>query len=58
MKKYGDNGGQLAKYLGITRGTFSLKLNEKNGAEFTNKEMIKIKERYKLTPDQVDLIFF
>ena len=56
MKLYGDTGGSLADYLGISRSTLSAKINEK--AEFTQKEMMSIKKRYELTADDVDGIFF
>ena len=58
MKRYGDNGGILAAFLGIARSTFSAKLNETNGAEFTQGEITKIKERYSLTAVEIDTIFF
>ena len=58
MKRYGDTGGSLAEYLGIARGTFSAKLNETNGAEFTQGEIAKIKERYSLGADEIVAIFF
>ena len=58
MKRYGDTGGALAEYLGIVRGTFSAKLNETSGAEFTQGEIMAIKKRYNLTPDEVVKIFF
>lgn len=58
MKLHGDIGSTLAEYLGIARGTFSAKLNETNGAEFTQSEIVKIKQRYELTPQEVDDIFF
>ena len=58
MKRYGDNGGTLAEYLGIARSTFSAKLNETNGAEFTQSEIALIKERYSLDADAVVAIFF
>ena len=58
MKRHGDTGGTLADHLGIARSTFSMKINETNGAEFTQNEIRKIKQRYDLTPDQVDEIFF
>lgn len=58
MKRYGDTGGTLASYLGISRGTFSAKLNETNGAEFTQGEIALIKERYSLDPMRIDIIFF
>ena len=52
-----DNGGDLAKYLGITHNRFSKKLNS-NEAEFTQGEIMAIKEKYKLTANEVDDIFF
>lgn len=58
MKRHGDTGGTLAKYLGIARGTFSAKLNETNGAEFTQGEIAKIKERYSLDAEAIVVIFF
>ena len=41
----GDNGGDLAEFLGLTRSRFSKKLNS-NNAEFTQSEIQAIKERY------------
>ena len=57
MVRHGDNGGDLAEHLGINRSTFSAKLNE-NGAEFTQSEIAKIKERYNLTAAEIVAIFF
>ena len=56
MKLYGDTGGSLADYLGISRSTLSAKINEK--AEFTQKEITLIKRKYELSADEVDGIFF
>ena len=58
MKRHGDTGGTLSEYLGIARSTFSAKINETNGAEFTQGEIRKIKERYCLSADDIDIIFF
>lgn len=58
MKLHGDTGTVLAQFLGIARSTFSAKINETNGAEFTQSEISKIKWRYSLKPDEVDDIFF
>lgn len=58
MKLHGDTGGLLAEYLGITRGTFSQKLNEKGTAAFTQREIMLIKQRYNLGADDIDGIFF
>ena len=58
MKLHGDNGTTLSNYLGIARSTFSAKLNETNGAEFTQGEISAIKQKYSLTASDVDEIFF
>lgn len=58
MAKIGDSQRSLAKVIGITEQAFSNKINERNGAEFTQTEIAKIKERYSLNADQVDDIFF
>lgn len=58
MRLNGDTGGTLAEYLGIARSTFSAKLNETNGAEFTQGEIALIKKRYDMNADQVDDTFF
>ena len=58
MKLNGDTGNTLAEFLGIARSTFSAKLNRTNGAEFTVREIRAIRERYNLSAEQVDRIFF
>lgn len=58
MKLNGDTGKTLSMYLGIARSTFSAKLNETNGAEFTQGEISAISEKYNLTADEVVGIFF
>ncbi len=58
MKLNGDTGTSLAEYLGIARSTFSAKINETNGAEFTQSEISMIKERYSLSAEDVVAIFF
>lgn len=58
MKLHGDTGTSLARYLGMARSTFSAKLNETNGAEFTQGEISKIKEKYSLNAEEVELVFF
>lgn len=57
MTLYGDTNKDLADYLGISEQSLSNKINE-NGTEFKQGEMKRIKVRYNLTNDQVDLIFF
>ena len=58
MKLHGDNQSDVAECCGISLARFNAKLNETDGAEFTQGEIGKIKERYNLTSDQIDLIFF
>ena len=58
MKKHGDRNEDLAKYIGISPQRFSAKLNSTGGAEFTQSEIHKIKEKYCLTSEDVNEIFF
>ena len=53
----GDTNRDLAEFLGITPGSVCNKINEKD-TEFKQGEIAMIKERYHLTPEQVDAIFF
>ena len=57
MKLHGDTGTTLSEFLGISRSSFSNKINE-NTQEFTLSEIYKIKEKYNLTAEQIDSIFF
>lgn len=58
MRLHGDTGTSLAKHMGIARSTFSMKINETNGAEFTQGEIALIKEKYELSAEDVVDIFF
>lgn len=53
-----DNQGELARYLGISEQTLSKKINEREGAGFNQREIKLIKDKYNLSPKQVDEIFF
>ena len=57
MALHGDTNKDVAELLGITEQSFSCKINE-NGTEFKQGEITKLKDKYKLTPDDVDEIFF
>ena len=57
MVLHGDTNKDLADYLGITEQSVSNKINE-NGTEFKQGEIRRIRTRYNLTSEQVDLIFF
>ena len=48
----------LANALGVAIPRVSLKINGKQGAQFTQSEIAIIKNRYNLTPEEVDQIFF
>ena len=58
MRLHGDTGTSLAEFLRIARSTFSAKINETNGAEFTQGEMARIKSKYSLSAEEMDEIFF
>ena len=58
MKLHGDTQEVLANYIGISVQRLNAKLNRTNGAEFTQGEISKIKEKYNLTDEEVVLIFF
>ena len=58
MVLHDDTQERLAEYLNISSGTLSLKINETNGAEFTQGEIKKIIERYDLTAEDTEKIFF
>ena len=57
MVLHGDTNKDLADYLGISEQSVSNKINE-NGTEFKLGEIRRIRSRYNLTSEQVDLIFF
>ena len=56
MDEYGDTMEDLATYLEIAYPTLSKKFNQHT--DFNQTEIKKIKLRYNLTPEQVDIIFF
>ncbi|HIY57999.1 MAG TPA: XRE family transcriptional regulator [Candidatus Tetragenococcus pullicola] len=53
-----DTQTKLANYLGMANQTFSKKINEKDGAEFSQTEIKLIKEKYQLSAEEIDDIFF
>ena len=54
---HGDTNKDLAKFLGLSEQSVCNKINE-NGTEFKLGEIRKLKDRYNLSPDDVDAIFF
>lgn len=57
MTLHGDTNKDLAELLGISEQSISCKINE-NGTEFKQGEIAKIKDKYLLSPAEVDAIFF
>jgi FixJ family two-component response regulator len=57
MVLHGDTNKDLAEALEISEQSVSGKINEK-GTEFKQGEIAKIKDRYNLTPEQVEAVFF
>ena len=54
---HGDTQTELARFLGISLSALSLRING-HGAGFRQTEMDAIKNRYGLTADEMDNIFF
>lgn len=57
MVLHGDTYKELAEYLGISETSLGNKINER-GTEFKQGEIAKIKEKYGLSPEDVEAIFF
>lgn len=58
MRLYGDTQETLAKALGISIQRLNAKINCCKGADFRQREIKAIKERYNLTSQEIDEIFF
>ena len=58
MKLYGDTQTDLAEYLGISYQRCNAKINQTGGAKFDMIEIGKIKRKYHMTAEQVDMTFF
>ena len=58
MAEAGDTQADLAAAMGISLSRFNAKLNEREGAAFTQTEMAFIIDRYRLTSDRAMQIFF
>lgn len=58
MVEYGDTQNSLAKAIGVELGTLNKKINGKSERDFRQREIRKIKERYRLTAEEVCQIFF
>ena len=58
MKLFGDTQEILAEALGISLTRLNAKINEVDGAEFWQHEILFFRNRWHLTPEEVDQIFF
>lgn len=58
IKTKGETCKEVADLIGVSRVSFSKKLNEKDGASFTQPEIKKMKNHFGLNPEQTDSIFF
>ena len=58
MKLFGDTQETLATALGISLSRLNAKINETDGAEFKQGEIRFFRNRWNLTPEEVDQIFF
>lgn len=57
MYRNGDTQKSLANAIKCSLQQFNAKLNERNGAEFTQGEIQAIRSRYNLTSEELDDIF-
>ena len=57
MVLHGDKNEDLARILSVSPQRFSMKINEKDGAQFNQNEIALIKERYSLNAEDLDNIF-
>ncbi len=58
LAKNGDTQSDLAKVLGLSLSRTNAKINETDGAQFTQNEIVAIKKAYTLTAKEIDEIFF
>ena len=58
MRSFGDRQSDLAKAIGVSATRLNAKINEKDGADFTGKEIKAIIERYSLSDTEAIEIFF
>lgn len=58
LAKNGNTQSDLAKVLGLSLSRTNAKINEADGAQFTQNEIAAIKKAYALTAEEIDEIFF
>lgn len=57
LAKNGNTQSDLAKVLGLSLSRTNAKINEADGAQFTQNEIAAIKKAYALTAEEIDEIF-
>lgn len=58
MKREGETQAQLAEAMGLSPSRLNAKINEWNGAAFTQSEIRFVVSRYNLSNDEICAIFF
>ena len=58
MAEYGDTQATLSAAMGLSLSRFNAKVNERNGATFTQAEITFIVERYHISSQKATAIFF
>ena len=58
MVSNGDTQEKLAEFLGISLSRFNAKLNERDGAAFTQPEITAMVERYHMNSETAMAVFF
>lgn len=58
MALNGDTQETLASALGMSLSRFNAKINERDGAEFTQSEICAMVNRYQMTPEEAAATFF
>ena len=58
MKLFGDTQQSLADAVGMSVSNLNAKINGTNGSQFRQSEIAFFRNRWNLTPEEVDQIFF
>lgn len=58
LREHGDTQSDLAFAIGLSRTRLSMKINSKDGAVFTQPEILAIKKRYNMDDTLLNAIFF
>lgn len=58
LLSHAEDQASLAEFLGLTKHHVSAKLDERGGFEFNQAEISMIKEKFSLSPEEIDNLFF